>query len=1138
MSSSLTQLRRRACALAIAALIANSSLAAEPATKPIEAYESTPSAVLNLNFEEQPTAEQFTGQLIGEAKIDSDGPNSDLFVGMPQSNRALSFTKAGAHLRIAGDQANDELSFTNGDAITLEAWVKLDQLSNGANVYVVGKGRTYEQKTIENQNYALRLTGAGQEAKVSFLFATLNSEKTDSDKAEKSTYHRWTSTRGFAADGVWHHIAISYKFGDPASIQGFVDGESTKGKWDMGGETKLPPIHDQDSVWVGSARGGDPNNSLVGSVDDVRIYRAIVSSNELKSRRKIVPQVPTWPASADDARVTVTLHPAAGNHAAFPVLTPKESFRISLPNLALHRLPLQFENGGVRKAWKGPVLLRAFTRVQLPTGEVELLLRSPGLSRVWLNGEIVLSTPPRKLNPDAHQPLVVYQADLPWLRVPRVGDNEVRQKMTIADSAVELILESQIGSSTTRCELGETLLAYRVGDQMFSLIGPGPDSVQLVDQEFEAYRDRVEQDLAQLDRQLLAETSAAEDAFWVQRHSLAKQHLAKLPPLNVPEPHSSLPAKSTIDRFINSAIDAQSAETVAKQSWYRTTTDAEFLRRVSLDILGVPPSADEVLAFEQDLAPNKRDLVVERLTQDDRWADHWTSYWQDVLAENPNILKPSLNNSGPFRWWLHDSLLMNKPMDRFVTELVRMEGDSHAGAAAGFEMAAENDVPMAEKAHILGSAFLAIDMKCARCHDAPYHPWKQAELFQIGAMLKRQTIEVPATSSVPKEFFDRKGRESPITLTLHPGDKIDPVWPFASFAEFGEGEIDPQLLGRTDSSRERLAALLTRAENHRFSQTIVNRVWTRMIGWGLVSSVDDWNELTPRNAALLDYLSREFVASGYDLKQLVRSIAGSEIYQRKSVEGAKLDRAIAFAAPWHRRLTAEQVVDSAHAAAGVPLETEAVTFDPEASQSTNNFLNLGPATKAWQLTSLSNERDRPSLALPKAASVVECLEAFGWRSSRQAPTSHRETEPNVVQPGVVANGNLTGWITRFSEDSQLTAEALQAESTAQFVDRLFLRILSRHPLPEESQAFVSVLDEGFADRVQQPPQSERVAPVHRGFVTWSNHFDVRSNELMRDVEREVSAGPEPTQRLNPDWRARAEDAAWALLNAPEFQFLP
>jgi hypothetical protein len=94
-------------------------------------------------------------------------------------------------------------------------------------------------------------------------------------------------------------------------------------------------------------------------------------------------------------------------------------------------------------------------------------------------------------------------------------------------------------------------------------------------------------------------------------------------------------------------------------------------------------------------------------------------YWQDVLAENPNILNPTLNNTGPFRWWLYESLRDNKPMDFFVTELLRMKGSERLGGPAGFATASQNDVPMAAKGTIIGAAFLGVEMKCARCHDAP-----------------------------------------------------------------------------------------------------------------------------------------------------------------------------------------------------------------------------------------------------------------------------------------------------------------------------------------------------------------------------------------------------------------------------------
>src|SRR4026208_178947 len=93
-------------------------------------------------------------------------------------------------------------------------------------------------------------------------------------------------------------------------------------------------------------------------------------------------------------------------------------------------------------------------------------------------------------------------------------------------------------------------------------------------------------------------------------------------------------------------------------------------------------------------ADARRARAVGRFLQHPNWADHWVSYWQDVLAENPGILKPMLNNTGPFRWWIHESFTDNKAMDRFVTELVMMDGSVYYGGPAGFGMASENDVPM------------------------------------------------------------------------------------------------------------------------------------------------------------------------------------------------------------------------------------------------------------------------------------------------------------------------------------------------------------------------------------------------------------------------------------------------------------
>ena len=235
------------------------------------------------------------------------------------------------------------------------------------------------------------------------------------------------------------------------------------------------------------------------------------------------------------------------------------------------------------------------------------------------------------------------------------------------------------------------------------------------------------------------------------------------------------------------------------------TDDLSFLRRVFLDTVGVPPSLDEIAKFTGDKErrhpavgvsdgrmPSLLDRaeVIDYLLNDKRWADHWMGYWLDVLAENPNMLNPTLNNTGPFRWWIYESLLDDKPMDLFVTELVRMKGSERFGGPAGFGVASQNDVPMAAKGTIVSTAFLGVEMKCARCHDSPTGKSMQEDLFQLAAMLKTQPLEVPKTSSVPLDKISAGGRKPLIQVTLQPGTKVEPKWPFAEFCPADAGLAD------------------------------------------------------------------------------------------------------------------------------------------------------------------------------------------------------------------------------------------------------------------------------------------------------------------------------------------------------------
>lgn len=561
------------------------------------------------------------------------------------------------------------------------------------------------------------------------------------------------------------------------------------------------------------------------------------------------------------------------------------------------------------------------------------------------------------------------------------------------------------------------------------------------------------------------------------------------------------------------------------------TDDLTFLRRVSLDTVGVVPAPAEIEAFLADAPATRRQRVIDRLLADPRRADHWVGYWQDVLAENPNILNPTLNNTGPFRWWIHEALLDNKPLDVFAAELVGMRGSLHLGGPAGFAMASQNDVPHAEKGIIVAAAFLGVTMKCARCHDAPGHRSTQKDLFSLAALLAEKSIQVPTTSSVPKDRLHGQGREPLIKVTLAPGTAVAPAWPFADLV--GEEAV---ALAADTAPRDRLAALLTAPANERFAQVLANRVWKRLMGRGIVEPVDDWEKGEPTHPELLRWLGRELVRSGYDLQHLVGLVLRSHAYQRQAHDALTGPDEL-YAAPARRRLSAEQVLDSLFAAAGKRLRTEEVSLDIDGGRDVQNSISLGRPRRAWQFASTSNERDRPSLSLPRVQAVIDVLEAFGWRSTRQDPVTDRESANNVLQPAILGNSPVSTWLTRLSDEHPVTQLALQRQTLETLVDRLFLRVLTRRPSQEERSALVAHLRPGYERRLsdgitaappRQPPR----------YVSWSNHLTEEANTIKKELEAAARRGDAPTARLTADWRVRLEDALWALLNTPEFVFTP
>ncbi len=1102
--------------------------------------------------------------------------------------------------------------------------------------------------------------------KLSFLFATARGQG-------DSHWHRWTSEAGFEAESGWHHIAVAYRFGLPDSIRGWIDGRRTSGLWGMGGATTKPPVVDDDAVWIGSSQGGNASNSFRGWIDAVKIHHDLVSDDVMAKRflrvggpRVVGPLPEVMPEIMEvpPGRVVVTLAENLPDHQRWlneGETWPKETARWLGDLFLLPRIPLRYDDWGIRASWKAPLRLCMAADVKFSPGTHQFLMRSRGLSRLWIDGEVVARTAAiTKEPPNGEEPVTpVAEPPMPGLRRAGYHQQEVFGEATIPATtdgqprSCRVVLEWVVGGKNRRNETGEVCVAVQSQDGATYLILQASDNDSttrpLTDAAISPALARIESFLSGYDDQTRRRAASSQDDFWHQRHEVARQWAGQHPSPTIPRVVDATTAETTgdhaVDAFLADKIaravvesskfdeqtthnfhqnvlpilreqcfrchgekekgglrlntrrravksgdsevpavvpgDPEASELIARvrsgdmpptgdslsqeqiavlEKWIEDgaswpappISDAEvamppmigdeaFLRRIYLDTVGVSPTAAEAAAFIDDTDPDKRERLIEQLLDDDRFADHWMSFWLDALAENPTLLNQSLNSTGPFRWFLYDSLRDNKPLDRMVTELIMMRGSQHEGGSAGFALAAENDAPFAAKGHIVASAFLGVELQCARCHDSPYHSTTQRDLYALAAMLERKPVTVPATSRVPAAFFEKQDRESLIRVTLKHDEQVAAAWPLASVTGIEDNADVDRLMYKPGDTRERLAALITAPQNSRFARVMVNRIWKRLIGAGFVEPAHDWEGRTASHPELLHWLSHQLITHNYDTRHVIRLIVTSRVYQREATGNnlVALHQQRFFNAPDRRRLTAEQIVDSLHVATGSPMDVDELTFVHDGRRDISNRQTLGRPRRAWMFASLNNERDRPSLSLPKPRAVTDVLEAFGWNGSRQKPIHARDTNPNVLQPGALANGTLTMTLTRASHGSELADLAVEAGSPESLVETLFLRLLSRLPRPQEREAFVSALAQGFKARhvaTDTTPKPKPKPPLP--LVTWFNHQQSEANTIQKENERRIRAGPPPDPRLQSEWRELYEDVVWSLINHREFVWIP
>ncbi|WP_298869404.1 DUF1553 domain-containing protein, partial [uncultured Gimesia sp.] len=1068
----------------------------------------------------QKTTEPLTAQLQGRKVTTSTGPRPSEFPLFKPENQAAEFKAGAGYLRVVDPGEKSVLDFTAGDSITLEAWVNPNSTQTGKYSYIIGKGRTNRKGVAhDNQNYGLRLAGSD----ISFLF------RGQPDKKDaKPDYHRWTSKGAGISAYNWHHIAVTYTFGKKKSLKAYVDGRDISGTWDMGGDTTIAPVVDNDEVWLGSSMGGSANSSFDGRMDEVAIYRTALSAKQVTAHFKYVAPKPRidWTAVPSD-RVQVDVFEGVPNRKSWTFRPPRFSESITQPHFALIQIPFKYSNQGLRIDRSGPFLIRALSHVTIPKGKKRILVRARNASRLYIDEKLVAETGFHKISGSAHGKVFDVDRSLaPNIRPLHRGDQEKVIEFTGDGKPHRVRFEMFVGGFGHRPDLGETAIFIGDPGKDFQLLSSNDEVVWLTDDSWLEFERKFRHAQIAINAQRRQNSTTKEDKYWEWRHQLAKREIHKQPQSKVPTAVSGLRANNAIDHFINQRLAKE------KVTQSPLLNDLAFLRRLSLDTTGTVPSPDLIQAYLADNPETRRANAITRLLNDPGWADNWVGYWQDVLAENPNVIKPTLNNSGPFRWWIHESFYDNKPFDRFLTELVMMEGSKYFGGPAGFEMASQNDAPMAAKAHIVGQAFLGLNMKCARCHDAPFHDFKQRDLFSLAAMLKRSPQGVPKTSSVPG--FDSKSNSMLIAVTLLPGANVMPKWTFEELIK--PGKFPENYLRSSKDTREQLAAIITSPRNERFANVIVNRVWKRYLGQGLVEPVDDWSGQTPSHPELLKYLSQQFVIHGYDFKTLARSIFESDLYQRQATTDVSkietlVDATYNFASPVLRRMEAEQIVDSMFSICGKPLDAGRMCIDLDGALNYPTALDLGSPRRAWEFTTPSNERDRPSLALPFGQPFITLLKTFGWRDTRQNPMSVREYTSTALQPAILANGVVGKRFTRLSDDSDFTKLSLQDQPVEELIAKTVMKTLTREPTDSEREMFVDLLQPGYADRVNKDAKIVHRKPLPVNLVGWSNHLSSRANEIKVELEHAIQEGDPPTQRLKEDWRNRYEDVLWTLLNS-------
>lgn len=486
-------------------------------------------------------------------------------------------------------------------------------------------------------------------------------------------------------------------------------------------------------------------------------------------------------------------------------------------------------------------------------------------------------------------------------------------------------------------------------------------------------------------------------APWPEGELKSLFRVAEMAPRLPEVPAASGDITQPLDRFVNVYFQKNNIK------WAQPVDDRLYIRRVYLDVVGLLPSPEEVEAFAANTNKDKREnLVNNLLSQNDAYAQHWLTFWNDALRNDYTGTGYITGGRYDITQWLYSALRTNKPYNEFVKELISPAKESK-GFVAGIKwrgtINASQRTEM-QAAQNVSQVFLGLNLKCASCHDSFINDWKLDDAYAFANIFADSTLEI--------NRCDKPTGVMASTRSLYYKDL---------------GNIDSAL--PTQERLKQLAEILVQPKDGRLYRTLVNRIWAQVMGRGIVEPVDVMDN-APWSQDLLDWLASDFTANGYDIKKLIYTILTSRTYQLPSTGIKEAEQIVTpdfvFNGMLRRRMTAEQFADA------VSKSIQPVYGD------------------SMIVYKLLPEDIKPTLPFARAAVVKNdpFLTALG-RPNRETVSTSRTSQANLLQALELTNGE------QFNEAIKRGAASWKAKypDTKSLVTAVYKSALGRQPLPEE-----------------------------------------------------------------------------------------